>query len=41
MIDFNKKQNEWAEDNSSDPYVSPEMQIKMWRDNDPKSTKLV
>ena len=39
MIDFNKKQNEWAEDNSSDPYVSPEMQIKMWRDNDPKSYK--
>lgn len=36
MIDLKKKQNEWAEENSSHPYVTPKMQIQMWRDNDPK-----
>ena len=35
-MDLLQKQNEWALENSSHPYVTPQMQLDMWEKHNPK-----
>jgi len=35
-MDLLQKQNEWALENSSHPYVTPQMQLDMWESHNPK-----